>query len=451
MDQIIGYSAFEEAVCKEAAAKGLGEYELYYQRDSADQVESFEGEIEKFSSSTSEGVCFRCIAGGKIGIASTELFTKEEAAALVARALQSAYATDLGDEAFLASGSAATAEPEAYAGANTALDIENALKLEKAALAKDCRVEMAQGEVGEYARVVRLSNAQGLRLSKGGSTAVAAVSIVAADESGEKYSDYAVKAAAGPDKLDIGAVAAKAVDKTLAQMGGRPIPSGSYKVLLDKSQVALLLAVFAPAFSAKNAQDGLSRLKGMEGRQVAAPAVTIVDDPAHPESCFPSPFDAEGVQTQVKNVVENGVLTTLLHNLRTAARAGVASTGNASKGSYASPVSVSPFTFYLKPGACTREELFAKAGDAVLITFMKGAHAGANAVTGDFSLESKGFLVEGGKITRPVQGITVAGNFFELLKNIEGVADDLEIDFSGVDSAFGGPTVLVSGLTIAGE
>ena len=137
-------------------------------------------------------------------------------------------------------------------------------------------------------------------------------------------------------------------------------------------------------------------------------------------------------------------------NLKTARKAGVASTGNASKASYASPVSVAPFNFYLQPGTLTKEELYAAAGEkAILITFMKGAHAGANPVTGDFSLESKGFLIENGSIVRPVQGITVAGNFFDLLNNIRGLADDLE--FSRGITSYGAPSTLVDGLTVAGE
>ena len=98
----------------------------------------------------------------------------------------------------------------------------------------------------------------------------------------------------------------------------------------------------------------------------------------------------------------------------------------------------------------SREELLGKAGTAVMITFMKGAHAGANAVSGDFSLESKGFLVEDGKIVRAVEEITVAGNFFQMLKDIIAVANDLKVNVEDGASCCGAPTVLVSGLAIAG-
>ena len=95
-------------------------------------------------------------------------------------------------------------------------------------------------------------------------------------------------------------------------------------------------------------------------------------------------------------------------------------------------------------------ELLKQAGTAVMITFMKGAHAGANAVTGDFSLESKGYLIENGKIVRPVEEITVAGNFYQMMKDIVAVADDLQVNIEDGASCCGAPSVLVRGLAIAG-
>lgn len=444
------YKVFEQAVAAAAARQGIGEYELYYQRDAVDQVGVFEGQVEKFASSVSEGVCFRCIADGRTGQSSTELLTEEEAEALVERALESARHTEGEGDSFHTGGGdfpPAALCPET----DTALNIEKALSIEKLALSADSRVEMAQSSVDQVSRLVRLSNSHGLWLEKSGAMTVGAVEVVVSSD-GEKYSDYDIRTAAEPGALQEQKVAESAVEKATAQIGGRPVSSGSYPILLKNSQMAAFLEIFAGAFSAKNAQDGLSRLKGQEGQAVASPLVTIVDDPSHPDSLFPSPFDAEGVTTARREVVKDGVLQTLLHNRKTAAKAGVASTGNASKASYAAPVEVAPFTFFLQSGSLSKEELYKKAGEkAILITFMKGAHAGANPVTGDFSLESKGFLVENGIVTRPVQGITVAGNFFDLLGGITGIADDLEMDFSGGATAFGSPTVLVEGLSVAGE
>ena len=119
--------------------------------------------------------------------------------------------------------------------------------------------------------------------------------------------------------------------------------------------------------------------------------------------------------------------------------------------------------------------LLEKAGNGVYINSLQGLHAGANPVTGDFSLQSAGFLIDNGRKTTPVRSFTVAGNFYELLKNITALADNLEFPGMGTvgspsalknitavadnvtlpwatgKTAFGAPSVLAEGLSIAGK
>ena len=146
-------------------------------------------------------------------------------------------------------------------------------------------------------------------------------------------------------------------------------------------------------------------------------------------------------------MIENGRLTTLLHNLKTARKAGVKTTGNAAKSGYAGAVNVSPSNFYLKPGEKTQAELLADMGDGLVITEVSGLHAGANPISGDFSLIAQGYTVKDGKKDQPVEQITVAGNFYQLLKNIRAVGSDLT--FPG--SPIGSPSVDVGEIAVAGK
>ena len=123
------------------------------------------------------------------------------------------------------------------------------------------------------------------------------------------------------------------------------------------------------------------------------------------------------------------------------------STGNASKYGYASPITVEPSNFYFKPGKRTLEEMMASIGEGLVITEMSGMHAGANPVSGDFSPLSKGYTIENGRKGRAVEQITVAGNFYTMLKNIREVGSDLE--FFG--SSYGSPSVDVGEMTVAGK
>ena len=141
-------------------------------------------------------------------------------------------------------------------------------------------------------------------------------------------------------------------------------------------------------------------------------------------------------------------MTTLLYNLKTAASAGVKSTGNASKASYASIVGISPFTFFIRPAEeCGLEDMLKEAGSGIYVTEVTGLHAGANSITGDFSLSSAGFRIVDGRKEAPVKNFTVSGNFFTLLKEIERVGSDLDF----VRGKFGSPSVLVRDIAVAGN
>ena len=212
-----------------------------------------------------------------------------------------------------------------------------------------------------------------------------------------------------------------------------------------------LLSAYSPVFSAKNARLGLSLLAGKEGEKIASEIVTLTDDPMREGNDIVTPFDAEGVATYRKNVIENGVLKTLLHNLESAALDGVESTGNASKGGYSAPVGISPYSFCIEAGELSFDELLGVCENGIYITELKGLHAGTNSVTGDFSLESAGYLIENGKLTRAVKSFTVAGNFFTLLKDVAALSDKVDTGVPTSFTSYGSPDVLVKNMSVAGK
>jgi PmbA protein len=253
------------------------------------------------------------------------------------------------------------------------------------------------------------------------------------------------------DTMDRGALTDQAVSGALEKMGGEAVSTGVYPVVFDPKAMSDLLNTFSGIFSSEAAQKGLSRFVDAEGTAVASEVVTIVDDPFHPENPMPIHFDAEGSPTYCKKIVENGVLNTLLYNLKTAHKAGKTTTGNASKAGYNASVKVRPFTMYIQGGALSEDDLLTKAGNGVYITALEGLHSGANGVSGDFSLQSAGYLIENGKKTKRIKGFTVAGNFYELLKKIVAVADNTCLPRALGMTAFGAPSVLVDSLSIAGK
>ena len=437
------------AACKDA---GITEYELYYQAGSSVSVDTFQHSVNEFSSSRTGGVCFRCIVNGKMGYASTEALSAEQANAIVRKAADSATVLEAEEQVFLGEGGQEY-EPlniKPYALPTTEELISKVLETQEKIYAADpavidgCQTQgiLEQSEIA-------ICNSKGLDLSYSNSVSgLIAVGVVSNGQ--EMADDYQIKLGK-LDEIDTDALVKKAVESAKVKLGGEPAPTGQYPVVFNPDAMSSLLQVYSSIFSSEAAQKGLSRLADKEGQIIAAPIVTLVDDPFHPENPEPINFDAEGSPTHKKNIIEKGVLNTLLYNLKTAAVAGKKTTGNASKAGYDAAVGLRPFTMYLENGDMTEEALLAKAGNGVYITDLSGLHAGADPISGDFSLQSAGFMLCDGKKCEYVKSFTVAGNFYDLLKNITAIADNCCLPMPFGMTTFGAPSVLVEGLSIAGK
>ena len=446
------FSEFKTLAVAAAQRAGITDYELYYVSSESTDASMFNGEPESFTSSLSGGAAFRCIVGGHAGSANTQALNEAQAESLVLRARENALTLEKEEEAFFAEGGAVYPEcgtadmpvlsPEALTKA--ALAASEALKTAHEKITDRCSAEAMTRQIRTC-----LVNSRGVDLSWNASVDAVYVSAVVAD--GEDTNDDYELRTGDPAELDLEAMAKKAASKAAAMLGAGVAPTGAYPVIFSGEAMGSLLSTFASAFSAENARKGLSALKGREGEAVASPLVTIVDDPFYPENPFKRNFDGEGSPAFRKEVISQGVLRTLLYDLSTAHAAGKQTTGNASRMSYDSPVSIQPFTFVLAPGELTEEELLAKCGSGVWIDFLGGLHAGANPITGDFSLQSGGFMVEDGKKTRPVRAFTVSGNFFELLKNITALSDKAKLPAAQSLTAYAAPAALVEGLTVSGK
>ena len=437
------------AACEEM---GITEYELYYSASESTSVETFRHEVNEFTASRDGGVCFRCIVNGKMGYASTEDLSAQQAKAVVAKAADSAALLESEEMVFLGEGGqayepldiAACDLPGADALINAALDVQEKLYAADPMVIDGCQ---SQG-LAESAEIA-IYNSKGLDLYYKNTVTGLVASAVVSDGK-EMENSFEVKLGKLED-MDIGALAAKAAAKAKVKLGGQVAPTGQYPVVFSPNAMCSLLGVYSGIFSSEAAQKGLSRLADAEGETIAAEIVTLVDDPFHKDNPMPINFDAEGSPTHKKNVIEKGKLCTLLYNLKTAAVAGKKTTGNASKAGYDGTVAVRPFTLYLENGDISEEELLQQVGNGVYITNLGGLHAGANPITGDFSLQSAGFLIEGGVKTTAVKSFTVAGNFYDLLKNITVLANNCELPSAMGMTAFGSPSVRVDGLSIAGK
>lgn len=425
---------------------GVEEYEVSYSVGEDMSTETLKGEISAFSSGASAKVYFRCLVDGHMGMAATSYFDEDELADLVVRAQNNARAIENNDVVVIYKGSDSYEKTTAPEPADVeANDLKKkALELSDATYAQDSSVvDGTQAIAMSFKNEYYLYNSHGLELSnRVGMSGCYVVAVVNKD--GEARDNF--EFAENINSEDAAKLPEKAVRGALDKIGATEVNTGKYNVVIDGTQMRSLLSAFSSAFSAKNALLGMSKLKGKEGEVIASEIVSITDDPMREGCPIQTSFDDEGVATHKKTVVENGVLKTLLYDITTGIKTGKETTGNGRRGG-----NIAPYNFSICAGTDTQDELFAKAENGIYVTGVKGLHAGANAITGDFSVESEGFLIENGKKAGPIKSFTVAGNFFDLLKSIDSLGNEVKWGIPGGFTVFGSPDVLIKNMSVAGK
>ena len=445
---------FKEQLFKAGMAAGLEEMEIYISRSKDFSVRVFQSEVDDYTLSVEQGVGFRAFYQGKVGSAYVEVIDEQSVDFLVESAKANAQIIDSTDEIIFYAGAESYPQVKSFSKELEAVSaeakIEYAKALEAEALAIDGRVSMVNYALTGYGdEEVYIANTKGLEQSFCRNGAFSYISAVVKENEQVKTGGRMIFNTDW-QKFNAQKQSQDAVGEALSLLGASSVKSGDYRVLLRYDVVRTFLSTFSSVFSAEAVQKGLSLLQGKLGEQIASSIVTLVDDPLMENGGASAPFDGEGVATSTKKVIDGGSLTTYLHNLKTAKKDGVESTGNASRPSFKSPVGISPSNFYIEPGHKNYEQLIKELDNGIIVINVQGAHSGANAVSGDFSLGAYGYLVENGRIVRAVDQITVAGNFFTLLKNIEEVGSDLEFGSPGHGGNIGSPSLIISQLSIAG-
>jgi PmbA protein len=230
-------------------------------------------------------------------------------------------------------------------------------------------------------------------------------------------------------------------ERTVARKGARKPPTGAYPVIYDERISSSLIGHLLAATNGSAIVRGASWARDLLGDQVLPRGLSIVEDPHRPRTSASRPFDAEGLPTARRVIVEDGTLTGWTLDLSTGRKLGLPSTASASRGTSAPP-SPSVGNVALTQGDLDLAALLREMGTGLLITSMIGSSINAN--TGDYSRGASGFWVENGEITYPVNECTVAGNLRDMLRTIRP-ANDARPHLSRVV-----PSLLVEGLTLAG-
>ncbi|MBK8725405.1 MAG: TldD/PmbA family protein [Holophagaceae bacterium] len=301
--------------------------------------------------------------------------------------------------------------------------IQQALALETEARKASAKVSAVRESAWTDGSGVSLLLTQtGVRAFDLASSCSAAIEL-AVEQDGDRQAAWHWDAAREPGALDLAGIGRRAALKGERKLRPASLPAGKYRVVLDPEVTVDLLGIIASMLSAESVLKGRSLFKGRLGEAIASPLLTLIDDGRLPDGLASEPWDAEGLPTRRNILIEDGVLKTYLHTLKTAAEMGVAPTGTAGRGLGSNP-GVTTFNLFPKAGDRSVAQLLADAGDGVLITEIMGLHT-VDPVSGDLSVGASGVRIRGGELAESVDKLTLAGNLKELLNRIVAVGDDL--------------------------
>ncbi len=226
----------------------------------------------------------------------------------------------------------------------------------------------------------------------------------------------------------------KAGERAIARLKARKVPTAQVPVLFESGVAASLMGHFVGAVSGGSLYRKSSFLLDSLGKQIFAPCVQMTDFPHIPKALASGAFDEEGVTTQQRDIVKDGVVQGYFLASYSARKLGMKSTGNAG-GNH---------NLILQDTGEDFAALLKKLGTGLLVTEMMGQ--GVNAVTGDYSRGAAGFWVENGAIAYPVQEITIAGNLKDMYQHIVAIGNDVSRRSSRQCGS-----ILVEGMTLAGS
>lgn len=405
------------------------------------------GVVESFEQSESQDVGLRVFVGQSAAMIAGSVLTSDGLQRLVDRALAMAKLAPPDPFAGIAS-------PEQLTNQVMNLDLVSSHELdsqtmqslarraEDAALAIKGVTRSNGASAGSNRRHVALAISNGFAREWQRSSFGLSASVVAGDGTSMER-DYDGHGATHFEDLEspekIGRTAG---ERVMARLNPRKLASQTAPILFDRRVATSLVGHLVSAINGAAVARGTSFLKGDLGQQIFAGHVTLVDDPHRLRGSGSRPFDGEGLATRRHNLIDKGVLTTWIMDLRSARQLGLAPTGHGSRG-LASPPTASTTNLHMEAGPRSPQEIMKDFGRGFLVTEFIGSSI--NMVTGDYSRGASGFWIEDGEIAYPVSEVTVAGNLRDMFKAAEPASD---LQFRSASNA---PSIYLGEMTIAGR
>lgn len=435
-------------IIEKGLSLGLSEIELYESSSVSNKITLFQGKVNTYTLNNTKSLSMRGKYNGQMGYASTESFDEEGINQCLETLIQNAKYLSSTDVDYMFDGNAEYVKVENPVADYEEISFEEKVnflsKLESRLVNFDKRIVNVELTYMERASKTRLINSHGINLAKEYSYMVfyAEALAVDGDQSAAKFeADVNTKFS----ELDADKVFNKLTENVINSLGAGFVQSGKYPVVLSRDVASSIVSAFSSVFSGESAMRKMSILVDKVNQQVFGENITIINDPFTDKALFKESFDDEGVPCQTIEVVKNGVFTGFFHNLRSANFFKQAPTGNGFR--RGASTSVSPVNLHVQEGNQTEDEIIATIENGIYITEVSGLHAGLNPISGNFNVQSSGYLIENGKKTKPVTLFVLSSNFYEMLNNVEAIANNTEPNFDGIAS----PSLKIKEVQISGK
>ncbi len=448
-------------VAQARAGEGL---EVYVTRGTDTEVRAYEGEVESLTSADSSGVGIRVLVGAGAGAGSSSDAGSQVGFAWAGSLDPAVIATTLADARDNARFATADpdvvlAEPDGVAAVELDLwddgvaatpmekKVALALDLERATRAADPRVRQVSSADYSDSRVeVALASTTGISSYRRRTNAFLSVDAITG-EGADTQTGSGFTVGRGPGELVPDEAMDDAVLRATRMLGAQKARSAHCTVVFDPRVASTLLGVVASALSGEAVVKGRSLFAGRIGETVAAPSITLVDDPTDSRAYGAASHDGEGLACRRNVLIADGVLRMFVFDTVSARRAGTVSTGSAVRGGFAGTPSAGCRALVLTPGTKGHDEILATVGDGLFVQSITGVHSGVNPVSGDFSVGAEGLLIEGGVLAQPVREVTVASTLQRMLQSVVEIGADLR----WLPGVAAGQTLAIADMALGGD
>lgn len=440
-----------EQIIKRGLELGLEEIELYIGTSVNNTLKLLDGELSNYNSSEIFGMSIRGKYEGKMAYVYTENIEEDSIDLILKQLIANASCiTSTEDEEVFASGATYQDVPALVSDAHKYSLNDKVLMLKnlsnKALNISEKIVKIGYCQYNESEKKITIMNSKGLNLSKSYAYMTAFLGAVASD--GEHTtlgfsSDVNCEFA----KIECERIIKESTDQALNSLGAQTIESGEYPAVFSRDVATEILGAFSSIFSGESAIRKLTILTDKVGEKVFGDNINIIDDPFCEFAIIKQAFDDEGVPCYTKKIVDEGKFVGFMHSLKTAKAMGTKSTGNGFKAGIQGSVSPNPTNLYLAPENYTEEELIASIDKGIYVTEVQGLHAGLNPISGSFNVQASGFMIENGQKTKPITLFVISGNYYELMNQVEMIANNIEPRMTGIAS----PSIKVQKIIVSGK